>query len=112
MRQTVAFAKWVFLSLLGCSAEGALTAMVSKWYVAMSSDCTHVFLGMKAIIASPSMRALMTLAERVARSNATVLILGESGSGKEVLARHSSLLRPLGEALGRSQLRRSPGTLD
>ena len=47
----------------------------------------HVFLGMKAVIASDAMRQLMSLTERVARSNATVLILGESGSGKEVLAR-------------------------
>ena len=53
----------------------------------MTVDCTHVFLGMKAVIASETMRNLMTMAERVARSNATVLILGESGSGKEVLAR-------------------------
>jgi two-component system response regulator HydG len=53
----------------------------------MSSDCTHMFLGMKAVIASESMHQLLALAERVARSNATVLILGESGSGKEVLAR-------------------------
>src|SRR5579863_7065947 len=53
----------------------------------MTLDCTHVFLGMKAVIASETMRNLMTLAERVARSHATVLILGESGSGKEVLAR-------------------------
>jgi transcriptional regulator with PAS, ATPase and Fis domain len=53
----------------------------------MPSDFTHVFLGMKAVIASETMRQLMTMAERVARSNATVLILGESGSGKEVLAR-------------------------
>jgi two-component system response regulator HydG len=53
----------------------------------MSSDCTHMFLGMKAVIASETMHQLLALAERVARSNATVLILGESGSGKEVLAR-------------------------
>jgi len=53
----------------------------------MSVDSTHVFLGMTAVIASEEMRHLMSLAERVARSNATVLILGESGSGKEVLAR-------------------------
>lgn len=53
----------------------------------MSTDCTHVFLGMKAVIASAAMRELLSMVERVARSNATVLILGESGSGKEVLAR-------------------------
>jgi two-component system NtrC family response regulator len=53
----------------------------------MTTDCTHVFLGMKAVIASETMRQLMSMAERVARSNASVLILGESGSGKELLAR-------------------------
>jgi DNA-binding NtrC family response regulator len=53
----------------------------------MSLDSTHIFLGMPAVITSEKMRHLMTLAERVARSSATVLILGESGSGKEVLAR-------------------------
>src|ERR1019366_6324605 len=53
----------------------------------MTEDSTHIFLGMTAVIASDEMRNLMSVAERVARSNATVLILGESGSGKEVLAR-------------------------
>src|SRR5580698_2906625 len=53
----------------------------------MTSDCTHVFLGMKAVIVSESMRQVMSLGERVARCHAAVLILGESGSGKEVLAR-------------------------
>jgi two-component system response regulator AtoC len=53
----------------------------------MSLDCTHVFLGMKAVISSEAMRILLSQAERIARSNATVLILGESGCGKEVLAR-------------------------
>lgn len=47
----------------------------------------RTFLGMQAVIASRPMRALLETAERVARSNASVLILGESGSGKELVAR-------------------------
>lgn len=45
------------------------------------------FLGLRAIVASPKMLDTLDLAARVARSNATVLIQGESGSGKEVIAR-------------------------
>jgi transcriptional regulator with PAS, ATPase and Fis domain len=50
-------------------------------------DRMCVFLGMPAVIASDPMRKLMGVVERVARSQATVLITGESGSGKEVIAR-------------------------
>ncbi|MGB9609377.1 MAG: sigma 54-interacting transcriptional regulator, partial [Bryobacteraceae bacterium] len=48
---------------------------------------TLELLGLKAIIASPAMRSLFELAERVARSPAAVLITGESGTGKELVAR-------------------------
>ena len=48
---------------------------------------TQVFLGMEAVIASQPLRALLSTIERVARSMATVLITGESGSGKELIAR-------------------------
>src|ERR671939_176950 len=37
--------------------------------------------------ASPAFRRMMTLVEQVADSSATVLILGESGAGKEGVAR-------------------------
>jgi DNA-binding NtrC family response regulator len=48
---------------------------------------TQVFLGMTAIIASEPMQRLMDLVQRVARSSATTLIMGESGVGKELVAR-------------------------
>ncbi len=48
---------------------------------------TSQFLGMTAVIASPQMRRLMDRVERAARSSASVLITGESGSGKELVAR-------------------------
>ena len=52
----------------------------------MTSEA-HIFLGMEAVIESEIMRALMTTVERVARSHAAVLITGESGCGKELIAR-------------------------
>jgi transcriptional regulator with GAF, ATPase, and Fis domain len=45
------------------------------------------FLGMPAVIHSRAMREVFALVERVAKSNATVLITGPSGSGKEIVAR-------------------------
>ena len=40
------------------------------------------------ISADPSMKAVTQLADQVARSDASILITGESGVGKEVMARH------------------------
>lgn len=48
---------------------------------------TEEFLGMEAVIASECMRSLMAAVEKVARSHASVLITGESGVGKELIAR-------------------------
>ena len=48
---------------------------------------TLSFLGMRAIIASAAMRRLFDTIRRAAPSNVSVLIRGESGSGKEVVAR-------------------------
>ena len=40
------------------------------------------------ISADPAMKAVIGLADQVARSDASILITGESGVGKEVMARH------------------------
>ncbi|MBZ5618347.1 MAG: sigma-54 dependent transcriptional regulator [Acidobacteriia bacterium] len=53
----------------------------------ISEDPCPCFLGVSAVIVSPTMRRLMELVERVARTSAAVLITGETGSGKEIVAR-------------------------
>jgi DNA-binding NtrC family response regulator len=54
----------------------------------------YQFHGFEAVVASEPMRKLMQMVERVARANASVLITGETGTGKEFIARglhHHSL---------------------
>ncbi len=45
------------------------------------------FIGVPAVFASEVMQKLLETVERVAVTNATILITGESGSGKEIVAR-------------------------
>ncbi len=59
-----------------------LVNMVSRFISPQASDNTDF------IAAADSSKELRELASRVARSDATIMITGESGSGKEVLARH------------------------
>src|SRR5207253_2374467 len=51
------------------------------------SEGQHVYLGVAAIIASPAMAQVLDLVQRAARTSATILITGETGSGKEIIAR-------------------------
>jgi DNA-binding NtrC family response regulator len=45
------------------------------------------FLGMPAILVSPAIREVIEMARRAARTSVAVLITGETGSGKEIVAR-------------------------
>ena len=47
----------------------------------------NTFLGMQAIVSSRAMQQVFDLVQRIAQTNAAVLITGESGSGKELIAR-------------------------
>ncbi len=51
------------------------------------SLATHNFLGMPAVIRSEVMEQTLAMVRRVAKVNAAVLITGESGVGKEIIAR-------------------------
>lgn len=59
-----------------------LVNMVNRFISPQATDNTDF------VAAADSSKALRELATRVARSDATIMITGESGSGKEVLARH------------------------
>src|ERR1700729_4078043 len=45
------------------------------------------YLGMPAVVSSAAIQQLIDLVQRISQTNAAVLITGESGSGKELIAR-------------------------
>ncbi|MBV7298545.1 sigma-54-dependent transcriptional regulator [Enterovibrio paralichthyis] len=62
-------------------APEVLLNMVSR-YAPVKADTND------AVVADPKSQALIALADKVAKTDANVMILGPSGSGKEVMARH------------------------
>ncbi|MDR4518732.1 MAG: sigma-54 dependent transcriptional regulator [Nitrosomonas sp.] len=59
----------------------SLLTYIEQYTLTCSEDDSRL------IAKDPRMRALLSLAKRVAKSSATVMLTGESGSGKEVVAR-------------------------
>jgi Nif-specific regulatory protein len=76
----------VFANLAACGTRNAQAhANLQRENLALRES----YLAKTDIIgSSPAMRGMLRLAERVAPTNATVLLLGETGTGKEVLAKY------------------------
>jgi len=73
-------------TLLSCARMAAMSARVSK--VACAADAVHVIEldGHEVVVADPAMVGIYELIKRLARSALPILILGETGVGKELAA--------------------------
>jgi len=75
------------------SAPPSFPAPESQGQDAAPSDGNRVaaqpytFLGMPAVFASPEMRRILEIVGRISVTKASVLIMGETGTGKELFAR-------------------------
>ena len=82
LRKTVS-ANELRAAITRAAEHGSLTREVRR----LRSEVERARGLVQMIGTSPPMRQLIALTERVANSDATVLIVGESGTGKELLAR-------------------------
>ena len=82
----------VFANLAACGARNAQAhESLRKETLAFRRS---VLAGDEIIGSSPPMRDMLKLADRVAPTNATVLLTGETGTGKEVLAKYVHTASP------------------
>lgn len=65
-----------------------------------------------AVFVSPAMQQMRKMADKVAPSDATVLLTGESGSGKEVMARYIHHVRKQGQFVALNCAAIPPGLLE
>jgi two-component system, NtrC family, response regulator HupR/HoxA len=74
--------------MLGEAAQDAAAALRDRKPVPVPERSADQRIGYHGIVgASPAMRELYSLLDRIAPSDATVLIQGENGTGKELVAR-------------------------
>ncbi len=75
---------WAKPAPIGDVLEG-----IRRASLAMSQNAENTIPAVEAFVGkSVAMRALMTMANKAAKANSTVLIIGETGTGKELVARH------------------------
>ncbi|MEZ4296817.1 MAG: sigma 54-interacting transcriptional regulator [Polyangiaceae bacterium] len=72
---------------VGAGAEVRLGSTVARVVVFGSPDAPEAEPASSDMVAGPSMRALLATLDRVASSHIAVLLRGETGTGKELLAR-------------------------
>ncbi len=65
-----------------------------------------------AVFVSPAMKKVRKMADKVAPSDATVLLTGESGTGKEVMARYIHYVRKQGQFVALNCAAIPPGLLE
>src|ERR1700761_6956508 len=83
---------------VGAGAAGAAAAIRAgaKEFIPLPPDAELIAAVLAAVaddnrpmvVRDPSMQAVITMADQIAPSDASILITGESGVGKEVIARH------------------------
>lgn len=92
----------IVVPVVACGIDNDTAAAVraikagAKEYIPLPPDAELIAAVLQAVaddghtmIASdPSMKAVITMADRVASSDATILITGDSGTGKEVMSRY------------------------